>query len=68
MLQHVEWSMGTETAKELSACIFSAISFTIKKKVLHGFEMSLNTCQLTLLKISENMLFLRRCDKSHKSC
>jgi hypothetical protein len=68
MLQHGEWSMGTETAKELSACIFSAISFTIKKKALHGFEMSLNTYQLTLLKISENMHFLHHCDKNHKSC
>jgi hypothetical protein len=68
MLHHIEWSMGTENAKELSACIFNVTSCTMKKKALHGFEMSLSICQLTLLKILENLHLYDPYSKSHKSC
>jgi len=68
MLQHVEWSMGNEIEKELSVCIFGAISFTIKKKALHGFEMSISITQLTMLKISEDLYIHHHCSQKHKSC
>jgi len=67
-LHHVEWSIGTESAKVLSVCIFGDINFTMKKKPLHGFEMSLNIFELKLLKISEVLNLHFHHGKSHKSC
>jgi len=47
--------MGTEIANELIVCFFGAFSFKIKKKDLGIFEMLLNICQLTPLKISGDL-------------